>query len=120
MTIMQHCAGGIVLGFEQTRLCIHNGQGNVEHSPLLTQPVPKVASFPTPWNHLEAGMMFARGLPMLVFKDAGINGGIFDTGVTDVFIHTMPKEPMAKAELDALDLMFQNWAARVRRHYYGE
>ncbi|MFY9959029.1 hypothetical protein [Bradyrhizobium sp.] len=45
---------------------------------------------PTPWNHLEARILFSRRLPVLVFREKGISGGIFDEGVTDVFIHKMP------------------------------
>jgi hypothetical protein len=32
----------------------------------------------TPWNQLEAGVLYALGLPLLVFREAGIEGGVFD------------------------------------------
>src|SRR5437667_6805088 len=55
------------------------------------------ASFPTAWNNLEAGILFGLGLPILIFKEDGISGGVFDNGVTDVFIHKMPvAKPSAK------------------------
>jgi len=124
ITILQHCAGGIILGFEQTRFCIHNGTGSMEKGPNITptmgRAIPGITSFPTPWNQLEAGMIFGLGLPMLVFRDANISGGIFDPGVTDVLIHDMPQDGMSDETKGALDHMFQNWAARVRRHYYRD
>ena len=39
---------------------------------------------------MEAGILFGLGLPLLVFRENGISGGIFDSGVTDVFVHRMP------------------------------
>ena len=47
-------------------------------------------SIPSPWNHLEAGILFGLRLPILIFRDTGITGGVFDPGVSDVFIHEMP------------------------------
>ena len=41
---------------------------------------------PTPWNQLETGLLFGLGLPLLVLKQEGITGGIFDEGASDVLI----------------------------------
>lgn len=51
--------------------------------------------FPSPWNHLESGILFGLHLPLLVFAEEGVSGGVFDRGVTDVFIHRMPSPTMA-------------------------
>jgi len=42
---------------------------------------------PTEWNNLEAGIAFALKLPMLIICENGIGGGVFDRGVTDLYIH---------------------------------
>src|SRR5207302_5783912 len=47
-------------------------------------------SMPTPWNHLEAGILFGLRLPLLIFREKEIEGGVVDRGVSDVFIHDMP------------------------------
>ena len=59
-------------------------------------------------------------LPTLVFREDGITGGIFDIGVSDVFIHPMPPLHIKGAAKDALRQVFQRWAGRVREHYYND
>jgi hypothetical protein len=79
-----------------------------------------VVSFPTPWNQLQAGILFSSGLPMMIFREPGISEGIFGAGTSEVFIHQMPMTTQPTQALDDLDAVFQNWVARVRRHSYGE
>ena len=76
--------------------------------------------FPTPWNQLEAGILFNQKLPIMIFREEGITGGIFDEGITDVYIHKMPHKEMSKEALDDLDTVFQNWASEVRARYYED
>lgn len=77
-------------------------------------------AFPTPWNNLEAGILFGLGLPLLVFREDGISGGIFDAGVSDVFIHKMPtSDPSEENRMGVRDV-FLKWQARVREHYYRD
>ena len=63
-------------------------------------------SFPTPWNQLEAGVLFGLGLPMLIFTeclgDRCISGGVFDKGVTDVFVNKVPTATLQRDEEAAL------------------
>src|SRR5262245_41284621 len=33
---------------------------------------------PTPWNQIEADMLFSIDLPLLVFREPGVSGRIFD------------------------------------------
>jgi hypothetical protein len=74
--------------------------------------------FPTPWNNLEAGILFGLGLPLLIFKDDGVSGGVFDNGVTDVFVQNMPPATATRANNDELRELILKWQARVREHYY--
>jgi hypothetical protein len=53
-------------------------------------------SLPTPWNNLEAGILYRLKLLLLVFKEAGIDGGIFNIGTTDVFVQRMPSVKLPK------------------------
>jgi len=112
LVIARHCAGGIILGFEQFRsLDGVNKPGTAEE-----QRHRSVTPFPTPWNNLEAGILFGLGLPLLIFRDSGVSGGIFDTGVTDVFIHPMP----TSGRNVGLNEVFLKWQSNVRQRYYGE
>jgi hypothetical protein len=116
LRMVRHCSGGIILGFEQFRAT----GGEFKPGSPKAKAATSTVSFPTPWNHLEAGILFSNGLPMMIFREAGISGGVFDVGTSEVFIHQMPNASTAPNALDDLDSVFQNWVARVRRHYYGE
>lgn len=110
--IARHCAGGVILGFEQFR----STSGIRKPGTADAKSQDSDSSFPTPWNHLEAGILFGLGLPMLIFREPGISGGIFDPGVADIFVHHMP----AAGADDGLDEVFLKWQYRVRQKYYGE
>jgi len=47
-----------------------------------------------------------------------VEGGIFDHGVTDVFIHPMPVMPLSRSNRAGLTAVFRKWQANVRNHYY--
>jgi len=120
LVIARHCAGGLVLGFEQfqaTRGVWKRGLG-ARGGERRMKPAERV-SFPTPWNHLEAGILFGLGLPLLIFRESTITGGIFDIGVTDVFIHKMPRGRMGAAEQESLKEVFLKWHGKVAAKYYG-
>jgi hypothetical protein len=111
-----HCSGGLILGFEQC--FIEKGirkRGVLEKEKAATNLV-----FPTPWNHLEAGVLFGLGLPLLVFREDGIDGGIFDVGVSDVFVHKMPPPDLTEKKRMEIRDVFLKWQARVREHYYRD
>ncbi len=122
LVIGRHCAGGIILGFETMRVCtgIRRSSGKAFDEPEM---------IPTPWNHLEAGILYGLGLPLLVFRETvkdvkghnrnWVKGGIFDEGVSDVFVRDMPTEAEAKVDHPELKHVFLKWHARVAARYYG-
>ena len=112
--IAKHCSGGVILGFEQTVLTAGILKPKTNEAKEITGGV----SFPSAWNNLEAGILFALGIPLLVFKEEHISGGVFDAGVTDVFIHKMPIGKVSPENKSALREVFLNWQRRVRAHYY--
>jgi hypothetical protein len=114
MLIARHCSGGLILGFEQFRSLTGIRKPGAPEEKLQEAPV----NIPTPWNHLEAGILFGLRLPILIFREHGVDGGVFDPGVSDVFIHEMPMALDTKARKDALGDVFLKWQAEVRRHYY--
>jgi hypothetical protein len=116
LRMVKHCSGGIILGFEQFR----STKGRYKVGSPNARAANTVVSFPTPWNQLEAGILFSAGLPLMIFREPGISGGVFDVGTSEVFIHQMPTVKMLPEAQGDLDTVFQNWTARVRRYYYGE
>jgi len=120
LVIARHCAGGLILGFEQfqaTSGTWRRGVG-VETGERMLLPEEAI-SFPTPWNHLEAGILFGLGLPLLIFRERTISGGVFDNGVTDVFIHKMPNANISVMEQASLKEVFLKWHGKVSTHYYA-
>ena len=112
--LAKRCAGGLILGFQYFR---SNG-GIWKPQTEDQKPADGPVSFPTPWNQVEAGILFSLGLPLLVFREAEISGGIFDNGVSDAFIHRMPTSGGDPASRDSLHQVFARWQSRVRESYY--
>jgi hypothetical protein len=110
--IARRCSGGIVLGFTQMIVQTGIAKPGVQDRALSNIP------FPTPWNQLEAGILFSLRLPVLVFREKGISGGVFDDGVSDVFIHKMPTVADFEKRAGSVRQVLMKWQARVRSHYY--
>jgi hypothetical protein len=53
----------------------------------------------------------------LFVKEPNISGGVFDSGVSDVFIHKMPMPPLKLSDRKALSDVFMKWQSKVREHY---
>jgi hypothetical protein len=114
LIIAKHCAGGVVLGFNQFEAKSGVWKPGTSEQRKSVSPVP----FPSPWNHLEAGILFGLQVPLLVFRENGVTGGVFDPGVSDVFVHAMPTAPMRETRDRALSGVFLKWQATVRTRYY--
>jgi hypothetical protein len=114
IVLAKHCSGGVILGFEQifAKSCTAKRK-TPQQKPLVNQ------SFPTSWNHLESGILYSMRLPLIVFRDPNVCGGVFDLGATDVFVHDMPMPPVTRAAREDLDSIFLKWQSRVREHYYS-
>ena len=111
-----HCSGGIILGFRQ-----FSSQGGILKGGTSEEShAENSVYYPSPWNHLEAGILFSLGLPLLIFREDGISGGIFDPGVTDVFVHRLPPPDMSSDKRQQLRELFLKWQAKVRSRYYDE
>jgi hypothetical protein len=120
LMIARHCAGGLILGFEQFQATSGTWKRGVGVAGgEKTLPAGSPVSFPTPWNHLEAGMLFGLGLPLLLFREDTISGGVFDNGVTDVFIHEMPTAILSAKQRASLKEVFLKWHGKVSAHYYA-
>ncbi len=116
LRMVKHCSGGVILGFEQFRAPSGVFKRGSKKQTKTTKPV----LMPTPWNQLEAGILFNQELPMLIFREPSITGGVFDVGTSEVFIHDMPTPKMAKSAKESLQMVFEKWSAKVYAHYYGE
>lgn len=116
--IARHCHGGIILGYEQ----FHATSGMWKRGTIEEKKVTKASSvsFPTPWNQLEAGILFGLRSPLLIFRENDVYGGIFDVGTTEVFVHATPPASPTKKQKAELKEVFLKWYAEVSRHYYRD
>jgi len=110
----RHCAGGVILGFTQFSAPSGRFKPGTGHERKVATKV----VMPTPWNQIEAGLLFALGKPLIVFREKGIGGGVFDAGNTNLFIHDMP--PISPTAMDKKRLreVLQRFSAEVHGHYY--
>lgn len=115
--IAKHCSGGVILGFRQFET--FSGKWKPDTDKEKEVDSKEGAYFPTPWNQLESGILFGMKLPLLIFREEGISGGVFDNGVTDVFVHKLPPTKPNKAELKALKQVFLKWHSKVSQHYHS-
>src|SRR5580704_11025291 len=74
--IAAHCAGGLILGFEQFRATAgtYKFLAQDTEGKSVSRTVKKLAQFPTPWNHMEASIMFSLGKPLMIMREQGISG----------------------------------------------
>jgi hypothetical protein len=120
--LARKCSGGLILGFvQQTAAVVISRPGTLEQKTLpdATSKVGYVA-YPTPWNHLEAGILFSLKLPILVFREEGISGGVFDNGVTDLFVHRMPTADECRSKSSSFREVILRWQGKVREAYYED
>ena len=112
--ISRSCFGAVILGFEQ----FQSLEGVSKRGTASEQKVSEPRLFPSPWNHLEAGILFGLRRPLLIFREEGISGGIFDVGVTDAFVHRMPDPDPSVGDPQELRNVVLRWQVRVRELYY--
>jgi len=115
VTLAKHCAGGVILGFAQ----FETEKGVSRKGTPYEEKVTHRVVFPTAWNQVEAGILFALGKPLLVFREDGILGGIFDNGVTDLFIQPMPDSTIKGKQRRAFREVLHKFAAQVLNHYHS-
>ncbi len=94
ITVLQECSGAIVVGIPQLR---------VATGVLKGEPVTNELLLGTEWNHIEAGLAYALGLPLLVIHHRGVSRGIFDRGALNSFLYE-------------LDLTVSDWSLDAKFH----
>ena len=83
--LAKRCSGGLILGFRQVE-----AEKTVYKRGTVSERTEPASTFPTPWNQIEAAILYSLKHPVLAFREEGISGGVFDIGTTDLFVHKMP------------------------------
>lgn len=108
--IMEQCTGAIILGFTQIK--VEKGIKKPETKKEMALECYNIA---TPWNQIEAAMAYMLDLPLFIIKDNGIDGGIFDPGVTSKFIHEFDLKEQGWLETAQFLQPFNKWYEDVIR-----
>jgi len=74
--IMNQCVGVIILGYP----LLHVEKGLLKGTVITVD-------LATEWNHIEAGLAYAKGLPLLVIHHTNVSRGIFDRGALNKFLY---------------------------------
>lgn len=74
--LMDQCGGTLVIAFKRIRIRDgHESRGDNTKISIRNEDIPTV------WNHLEAGMAYSLGHPLLVVAEQGLrNEGILESG----------------------------------------
>jgi hypothetical protein len=98
--IMGVCKGAVVLGYPQIEIQSGIIKGSNIQSPI---------ALGTEWNHLEAGLAYAAGLPLLVVHHPTVSRGIFDRGVLNAFLHSVDLSSPNWSMQPSLNGAIQKW-----------
>ena len=89
--MLEECKGAVILGYPQ----IFATAGFVKDEEIVGELL-----LPTEWNHIEATLAYAIGIPLLVIHHPGVDRGIFDRGAISSFIYeedlSRPEWPLSK------------------------
>jgi hypothetical protein len=111
--LARRCSGGLILGFRQTV-----ASDTVRWPGSKFQKKDEGHSYsPSPWNQLEAGILYSLGVPMLIFAEEGVTGGIFDRGVANHFIHEFSAESFNEESAEKMGMLILDWSRHVINYY---
>jgi hypothetical protein len=105
--LMDSCSGIVVIALERSYF----------PSGLERRGGPRQASLadtrlPTPWNHIEAAMAYARHLPLLVIVEAGLKAeGLLEPGY-DWYVQNLPLQEAA-LHSNEFNGIFADWKEKV-------
>jgi hypothetical protein len=105
--LIKECCGALILGYPQLEF-----QHRALRSTKLQNNFQCV--YPTPWNQIEGALAYACESPVLVIAHPGIDGGVFDHGITgEGVLHIDLGEPdwFRKAQFTQ---PFREWVAEVQ------
>jgi hypothetical protein len=107
ISLLDKCRGAVILGYPQIQ--INTGQ-------LKNQWLEAPLSLPTEWNHIEAGLAYARKLPLLVIHHVGIARGIFDRGALNSFLFERDLTDSAWASTEDIGGAIRSWRDNVLQY----
>lgn len=116
VVLARHCAGALILGFAEYEVLdarrINRAEAEDAYDSIQN------ARLSTPWNQIECGMCAALGLPLAIFREEGIEDGVFDRGITDLFLQKLPTITAWDSSVKQIREVMYQWRTQVQSHYY--
>jgi hypothetical protein len=114
VALARHCAGGAVLGFVQLEV-----QSGVMKPRTTAKTDVDGLRLATAWNQIEAGVLYALKLPLVVFREQGVTEGVFEKGSSELFIQDLPVPWDSQLDPSRVREVLLKWQGQVRMHYHG-
>lgn len=113
--LMNRCAGAVVVGLERTHCLIgYDRQGSADEREFTHRRLSTV------WCHLEAGMAFQVGLPLLILRDSALQvEGILDPAISGHFVFSVDLSEVFQDLPMTLRELIKSWGEDVRERYAG-
>ena len=99
---MGTCAGAIILGYPKQGFALTGFDRDV------------AVELPTAWNQIEGALAYALGKPTLVVAHKGIQGGVFDYGVTGEFVFKCDLGSTGWFKANDFSGCFNDWQKRLQ------
>lgn len=99
LDLLNECRGAVILGYPQ----IEFSSGKIKGNDV------KNISLATEWNHIEAGLAYAKNLPLLVIHHQNVIRGIFDRGALNSFIYEFDLEDKTWSQSSAVTKILRKW-----------
>ncbi len=104
IALMKESVGAIILGIPQI---------SVESGTLKGNKIEKPIVLATEWNHIEAALAHALGLPLLVIHDRLVCRGVFDRGAANTFLHCVDFSIDSWSQSDHIDGAVTKWCTQL-------
>ena len=98
--ILNKCKGAIILGYPQIK---------VQKGELKDKEILEPFDLGTEWNHIEAGLAYSKGLPLLIIHHESVKRGIFELGALNLYIHKVNLAQSDWAMNPAVNGAILNW-----------
>jgi len=109
ISLMSQCDGAIILGYPQIEITKGTLKGG---------DIKKTLILPTEWNHIEAGLAYAKGLPLLVIHHINVQRGIFDRGTFNSFIYEKDLSDPGWPLFPEISGAFNTWKLKLKDGLY--
>jgi hypothetical protein len=104
IALMDECQGAIILGYPQITATFGQCKDKDLSEPLVLA---------TEWNHIETGLAYAKGLPLLTIHHRGVTRGVFDRGAINSFIHEVDMADSGWPLGEQISGALEKWTSNV-------